>query len=224
MLSIMEQLLAERLARELKIDVTQVVREYWEVVLLDRLFDFPLSRDLVFKGGTALRLAYGSPRFSEDLDFSLLKDDLGASFKELARELIDPFPVADITDLASKRWTYLCEIRVTETYLAQPFRIKLEVSRRPIPGYRSELRLISSPTTPLQALSRVATLEQLYQDKQDCISSRAAPKDIFDVWFISQKLGLQYKAPETKVTPTELKRELPKYLPSGYQKVIEELL
>ena len=220
----MEQLLAERLARELKIDVTQVVREYWEVVLLNRLFDFPTSRDLIFKGGTALRLAYGSPRFSEDLDFSLRKDDLGASFKVLSDELIDPFPVLDITDLASKRWTYLCEIRVTEPYLAQPFRVKLEVSRRPVPGYKSELRLISSPTTPLQALSRVATLEQLYQDKQDCISSRVAPKDIFDFWFISQKLGLQYKTPETQITAAELKRELPKYLPSGYQKVVEELL
>jgi predicted nucleotidyltransferase component of viral defense system len=220
----MEQLLAERLARELKIDVTQVVREYWEVVLLNRLFDFPTSRDLVLKGGTALRLAYGSPRFSEDLDFSLLKDDLGASFKVLSGEMVEPFPVADITDLASKRWTYLCEIRLTETYLAQPFRIKLEVSRRPVPGYKSELRLISSPTTPLQALSRVATLEQLYQDKQDCIRSRVAPKDIFDFWFISQKLGLRYETPETQITPAELKRELPKYLPSGYQKVVEELL
>jgi len=32
-----------------------------------------MSQKLVFKGGTALRLAYGSPRFSDDLDFSELK-------------------------------------------------------------------------------------------------------------------------------------------------------
>jgi len=220
----MEQLLAERLALELKIDVTQVVREYWEVVLLNRLFESPGDKDLVFKGGTALRLAYGSPRFSEDLDFSLIEDNMGRVFKEMAGGLIKPFAPADITDLATKRWTYLCEIRITEGYLAQPFRVKLEVSRRPAPGYKNELRLITSPTTPIQALGNVATLEQLYQDKQDCIMDRAAPKDVFDLWFISQKMGIPYKPPDTKIAPRELKRELAKYLPSEYHKVIGELL
>lgn len=220
----MEQLLAERLALELKIDVTQVVREYWEVVLLNRLFESPGNKNLVFKGGTALRLAYGSPRFSEDLDFSLLEDDMGEVFEEMVTGLIKPFAAADITDTAAKRWTYLCEIRITEGYLAQPLRVKLEVSRRPAPRYKSELRLITSPTTPIQALGRLATLEQLFQDKQDCIVDRVAPKDIFDLWFISQKMGIPYKPPATKITPRELKRELAKYLPSDYQRVIGELL
>jgi predicted nucleotidyltransferase component of viral defense system len=220
----MEQLLAERLALELKIDVTQVVREYWEVVLLNRLFESPGGKNLVFKGGTALRLAYGSPRFSEDLDFSLRKDDTAEVFKDMVAVLVKPFDAADITDLAAKRWTYLCEIRITEGYLAQPFRVKLEVSRRPAPRYESELRLITSPTTPIQALGRVATLKQLFQDKQDCIVDRAAPKDIFDLWFISQKMGIPYEPPDTRITSRELKRELAKYLPSDYQRVIGELL
>lgn len=220
----MEQLFAERQAREQKIDVTQVVREYWEVTLLHRLLEHPGSRLLVFKGGTALRLAYGSPRFSEDLDFSLLNDELGESFKDMALELTAPFPAADVTDLASKRWTHHCEIRISETYLAQPFRIKLEISRRPVPGYQTELRLITSPSTPLQVLCRVATLEQLYRDKQACLSSRAAPKDIFDIWFISQKLGLEYRPPATQVSAARLKRELSKYFPSSYRNVIEGLL
>ena len=216
--------MAERLALELKIDVTQVVREYWEVIFLSRLFESPASRDLLFKGGTALRLAYGSPRFSEDLDFSMVEDNLGGVFKEMASGLVKQFAIADITDLAAKRWTYLCEIRITEEYLAQPFRVKLEISRRPAPGYMNELRLITSPSTPVQALCKVATLEQLFQDKQDCITGREAPKDIFDLWFISQKLGIQYKPHDTKIAPKELKRELAKYLPSEYQRVIEELL
>ncbi len=220
----MEQILAERLARELKIDVTQVAREYWEVILLNRLFETPGSGDLVFKGGTALRLAYGSPRFSEDLDFSLLEDLLGETFNKLASELVKPIAIADITDLAAKRWTYLCEIRFTEDYLPQPFRIKLEISRREAEGYRNELRLITSPTTPVQALCRVATLEQMLEDKQACIKDRAAPKDIFDLWFISQKMGIQYRPPDTEITQKELRRELAKYLPSSYQAAIEELL
>ena len=53
----MEQTLAERLAEELKIDVTQVVREYWEVLFLKSLLESYHGKNLVFKGGTALRLA-----------------------------------------------------------------------------------------------------------------------------------------------------------------------
>jgi len=220
----MEQLLAERVARELKIDVTQVAREYWEVIFLNRLFESPDTGGLVFKGGTALRLAYGSPRFSEDLDFSLLEDSLGGVFKKMAAGLVRPFQEAEITDIAAKRWTYLCEVRITEGYLAQPFRVKLEVSRRAAAGYRNEMRLITSPTTPVQALCRVGTLEQLLQDKQDCIRTRVAPKDVFDIWFISQKMGIKYEPPDVKISPKELRRELSKYLPAGYQEVIEGLL
>ncbi len=61
----MEQALAEQKSSQLKIDKTQVVREYWELIVLKGLFESPIGRFLIFKGGTALRLTYGSPRFSE---------------------------------------------------------------------------------------------------------------------------------------------------------------
>ena len=224
MLIIMEQLLANRLASELKIDITQVVREYWEILFLDGLFGTSAGNDLIFKGGTALRLAYGSPRFSEDLDFDLREDSLTERFEEIAEGLVRPFTEAEITDLARKRWTYLCEIKVSEVYLAQPFRIKIEVSRRTPAGYNSGLRLITSPTTPLQVLGNIAKLEQLYRDKQACLEGRAAPKDLFDLWFICQKLKIPYRPPGTSLSKKELVRDLRKYLPSNYGKVIEELL
>ena len=59
MLINMERQIAENQAKNLKIDVTQVVREFWETVILKGLFDFPEGKLLVFKGGTALRLVYG---------------------------------------------------------------------------------------------------------------------------------------------------------------------
>ena len=37
----MEQLLAEQKANQLKIDTTQVVREYWELIILKGLFESP---------------------------------------------------------------------------------------------------------------------------------------------------------------------------------------
>ena len=78
----MDKTLAARLSGEMKIDIEQIVREWWEVVLLRDIFSSPVGDKLFFKGGTALRLAYGSARFSDDLDFSLIKPFSFKSFKE----------------------------------------------------------------------------------------------------------------------------------------------
>lgn len=48
-----------------------IVREYFQHLFLSQLYRLEKSGNLLFKGGTALRIIYGSPRFSEDLDFSL---------------------------------------------------------------------------------------------------------------------------------------------------------
>lgn len=50
----MEQVQAQRLAAELGVHVTQVAREYWEVVILDALLATEHGKHLVFRGGTAL--------------------------------------------------------------------------------------------------------------------------------------------------------------------------
>jgi predicted nucleotidyltransferase component of viral defense system len=51
--------------------VRHVVREYVQHYILYLLFRTRHYRELAFTGGTALRVLFGLPRFSEDLDFSL---------------------------------------------------------------------------------------------------------------------------------------------------------
>jgi predicted nucleotidyltransferase component of viral defense system len=48
-----------------------IIREYIQHLFLTELYQLSGSEKLLFKGGTALRIVYHSPRFSEDLDFSL---------------------------------------------------------------------------------------------------------------------------------------------------------
>ncbi|MBI4377664.1 MAG: nucleotidyl transferase AbiEii/AbiGii toxin family protein [Nitrospinae bacterium] len=219
----MEREIAGGLSRKLGIDITQVVREFWETALLKGLFDAAEGRFLIFKGGTALRLVYGSPRFSEDLDFSLTSDKLKGKFKPLVKGIVSPYPEIEITDLEEKYYTYLCEIKVTEAYLPLPFRIKIEVSKRRERGYKSELSLISSQVSTIQCLGRVSTLEQLYKDKLACISGRAKPKDVFDLWYIGQKLKRPYIPKGISIPKKELVRDLRKYLPKDFWPVIDNL-
>ena len=220
----MELSLAQQKAAELQIDRTQVVREYWELVILKGLFDSPFGRDLIFKGGTALRLAYDSPRFSEDLDFSLLRDSLQRKFSNLVGKIIAPFPELSLTDLEEKYYTYLGEIKVTESYLPFPFRIKIEISKRKIRGYKWNLKLLNSPVTTVQALAQVATLEQIYQDKLSCLKGRAKAKDLFDLWYIAQKLKIPYSPGKVDFRKGDLVRELRKYLPKNLWPAIEGLI
>jgi len=218
----MEQSIAEQKARELKIDKTQVVREYWELIVLKGLYDSPFGRYLIFKGGTALRLIYGSPRFSEDLDFSLTKNTLKKKFTSLIKKIISPFSELSITDLGEKYYTYLAEIKVTQNYLPFPFRIKIEISKREIRGYQWELKLLSSPATVIQVMAQVATLEQIYNDKLACLKGRTKPRDLFDLWYISEKLKIPY-TPKKISSKKELVRDLRKYLPSDFWPAIEGL-
>jgi predicted nucleotidyltransferase component of viral defense system len=219
----MELLIAEQKARELKIDKTQVVREYWELIILKGLFESPFGRYLIFKGGTALRLTYGSPRFSEDLDFSLTKNALKGKFSSLIKKTIAPFPELSLTDLEEKYYTYLVEMKVTQNYLPFPFRIKIEISKRETKGYQWELKLLGSPATVIQVMGQVATLEQIYRDKSACLEGRAKPKDLFDLWYVSGKLKIPYSSKKMSIQKQDFIRDLRKYLPKDFWPAIERL-
>lgn len=57
--------------------------EYLQYEILDSLFKQPGSEYLSFMGGTAIRIVYGSGRFSEDLDF----DNFGLSYEAFEKIL-----------------------------------------------------------------------------------------------------------------------------------------
>lgn len=58
-----------------------VLREYLQYKILDIIFKSDISNKLSFLGGTAIKICYGSQRFSEDLDF----DNFGLNETEFKR-------------------------------------------------------------------------------------------------------------------------------------------
>ena len=221
----MDQNLVESLAERLKIAVEQVVREEFELSLLKSLFESGIGKALVFKGGTALRLAFGSPRFSDDLDFSASSAVPEAAFRTAARAALKGLPEATLVDALAKRFTLFALYRFDVPYIARPFSIKVEVSSREESRRQageSELRLLSSEITNLTVLARVATLERALEDKKAAFAARRQPRDLYDLWFISQKLGLPFKADLAGFDPRIVRRELRKYLPRTHWSVIDQ--
>jgi len=217
----MKKQFAEELAKSLKISVNQVVREYWEMVILREISQSRLADFLIFAGGTALRLAYNSPRFSDDLDFYLKKRLPFSVFRSAVSVIAKKYNL-EITDLYSKYFTFLAEFKIKEDYLIQPFRIKIEV-RGKIFKKDTELRLLNSATGNFQVLITVLTLPKIQELKINALKQRKEPRDLFDLWFIAQQLKIPFKKPAVKIDKKTLKQNLSKYLPFDFQKVIDNL-
>ena len=130
-----------------------VEKELLHVEILRAMHEAGLLRNLVFKGGTCLRLCYGADRFSEDLDFGggeAFKPALLADIEEVLRSRIaESYGLeVDVRHHERKpgrtvdRWTARIVIFRPEgtrsTANLQVQRIKLEVDNEPLdPGFHT---------------------------------------------------------------------------------------
>jgi predicted nucleotidyltransferase component of viral defense system len=221
----MDKDLADRLSEYLKIDVEQILREWWEMILLRDLFASPMGGNLVFKGGTALRLAYGSPRFSEDLDFSTIKRVSFKIFKDTIVLIEKKYPELGIRDVADKFYTYIAQYRIKEPWRSRALSVKIEVSKREIGKKQKvyDLMNLKSEVSNVEALGNVMKIENVYKEKKQALKTRNAPRDLFDFWYLSNRLREPYNPPKNKFEKQILVMNLRKYLPKNYWKAIDAL-
>jgi predicted nucleotidyltransferase component of viral defense system len=221
----MNKQLADNLQKSLNISQEQIVREEYEMIILKQLFESELGSFFVFKGGTALRLAYGSPRFSEDLDFSVLEDFPKSQLDRIIRGIASQNDAMEIIDLTQKYFTYFGLFRIKENFMNQAFSIKFEASIRPISLKKDtdyKLLALSSKVTSLTVLSQVESLEQIEKEKKTIDPLRV--RDVFDLWFIGQKLGNPASMDFNQWKTEEIRRDLFKFLPEKDKRLIEEWL
>jgi predicted nucleotidyltransferase component of viral defense system len=220
----MDRAAAEFVSRKLGIAVEQIVREELEISVLKTFLESRIGNSLVFKGGSALRLAYGSPRFSDDLDFSALAPLEEKVFQKVSSAVAKSLPEAVLTEALAKYHTLFALFQFRIPYVGRPFSMKVEISTRPESwkqGRDYDLKLLSSEVTNMTALAQVATLERLAGDKRKALEARRQPRDLYDLWFISQKLGQKFEPDAAGFDPALLKRELRKYLPRSHWRLID---
>lgn len=164
-----------------------------------------------FYGGTALRILYGLPRFSEDLDFSLLAPDKSFDMTKYERELIKElgafgFEVEVVKKNKSKEstiesafikantMTHLLMIRSNfKTYRDATLNIKLEIDKDPPAGFSTEAIPVF---WPIAYSVKTFTLENLFAGKLHaclCRSERINIKgrDWHDfLWYITRDVPL----------------------------------
>lgn len=219
----LNQYLIAKLAKELKIAPLNIIREYYEIEVLFSLSKTKLVENIIFYGGTALRLAYQSFRFSEDLDFLLIKDlkENQKNLKKALNDVVQENPGIRLEEIREKHWTLFGLLHITNELLKHPIRIKIEMSKKKN-GVKSENLLLSSPVSDREVIFPVASIESMYQLKDAAIKGRNTPRDWFDFWYLSQKLHrdkmMKKKLPFSK---QEFGRELKRWLPIDKWKIIE---
>ena len=95
----------ENLSLYFGIDQITIFREYLQLIFLNYLYQEKKSEKIYFKGGTCLHLLYGSPRFSEDLDFStdLTKKEIKLLIKKIVEKIQKEIPGISLIFIHSGR-------------------------------------------------------------------------------------------------------------------------
>lgn len=146
----------------------------------------------VFKGGTSLRIAYGSPRYSEDLDFDAGEAEAAyARLEEVARRLGDYGVLATVDRRASAEGL-AARIRFAGPLFDGTDRsrgsVRVEVSVR---GEFVEAEEVFVPRTPYpdvpQLVLRCLTLDHLLAEKVRALLVRGKPRDLYDVHYLLQR-------------------------------------
>jgi len=210
-----------------------VIREYFQQLFLSRLYQEKGSDGLLFKGGTALRIIWQSPRFSEDLDFTGVNITIKVieALLEVALAKIEMEGIS--TEIVESKRTsggYLAIFLFKASeYKSQT---QVEVSLRSGKKGMGTAILIQSdlviPYTLVHLQENLLVAEKI----QACLA-RGKARDFYDLYFILRRrmafkeVFIQNKQLKTKILKVvksgklDFKRELKAFLPVSQHMIIK---
>jgi predicted nucleotidyltransferase component of viral defense system len=186
-----------------------IVKEILHRDILWAISQSPLSKSLVFQGGTALRLCYGNNRYSEDLDFvhnlAFTADDfeqfkvlltksvserygLSMTFKEPRIAVDEP---TNTSGVDVRRWVAQVTIDDPKPEVKKSHRIHIEIVD--IPAYDVRPRQVVNPYEALLGsppiLIQVSSEKEILADKIIAVMGRPYLKarDLWDIKFLSDR-------------------------------------
>lgn len=205
-------------------DYENALKEIMQEIALLGLWRAKFYEHALFYGGTALRILYGLPRFSEDLDFSLLRPDAQfnlAVYHKAIREELEAFGFEvevqekiKTADSAIESAFIKAETKVHLLKIKSPaaitshlpeeklLKIKIEVDTRPPGDHGIEVLDLMRPV-PFQV--KTMPLPDLFAGKLHAVLARAwgnrvKGRDFYDyLWYLGRKTPLHLKHLEARL-------------------------
>lgn len=209
--------------------VKNIVREYLQHLFLSHFYQLKKSEFFFFKGGTALRLVFRSPRFSEDIDFTASRNS--GLFEDLFQDTLlameqEGLKIA-VQESKSTTGGHLAIIEAT--IHKQKIEIKIEASQRKTKSITGEKAAVSSDIVPSYTV-QILDRQTLIFEKISALLTRRKIRDFFDLYYILRaQMGTKSIAKEKEKiiqvikTTKEDFRELKQFLPKTFWPIIKDL-
>ena len=183
------------------------VYEVSQQIVLAGLADGGFFDKAAFYGGTCLRIFHGLNRFSEDMDFTLLKEDNSFYFEHYFQPIIDQFAlVGRKVEIKKKEKKSFGKVESaflkdnTDVYdlsfqTEKSIRVKIEVDTIPPLKFTTEQRLLLQPKS---FMTRCVTLPDLFAGKMHALAfrvwkNRIKGRDWYDFeWYVRNGIPLDW--------------------------------
>ena len=230
-------------------DYIRALREILQEVALLGLWRSKFFDKAAFYGGTSLRLLYGLDRFSEDLDFSLLKPngrfDLKNYLQALAREVTSFGFEVEIEKkektaetqvqsafLKADTARHLLVIEAAEPILrqiprGQMLKIRLEIDTDPPEGFLTETKFL---LLPIPFGVRTYVLPDLFAGKMHAVlcrrwKNRVKGRDWYDlVWYAANHPELHLAHLEARMIQSGHLTPGQQLSPEGFQSRVNDAI
>ena len=181
--------------------------EVSQQIVLAGLADGGFFDKAAFYGGTCLRIFHGLNRFSEDMDFTLLKEDNSFYFEHYFQPIIDQFAlVGRKVEINKKEKKIFGKVESaflkdnTDVYdlsfqTEKSIRVKIEVDTIPPLKFTTEQRLLLQPKS---FMTRCVTLPDLFAGKMHALAfrvwkNRIKGRDWYDFeWYVRNGIPLDW--------------------------------
>ena len=195
-------------------EILSALREIMQEITLAGLSRTDFFEKVALYGGTALRIFYGLDRYSEDLDFSLLKPDSNFSIEPYFKAILDEFKSLGLTvSIKEKKKTKQTAIdsaflkaetiwqeivlvdiiKETGVRSNKTLKIKIEVDRQPPLNFRTEEKLL---LRPFSFYVKCFTKSNLFAGKMHALlfrkwQNRVKGRDWYDLeWYVKKGIPL----------------------------------
>lgn len=189
-------------------DRKNALYEFMQQVVLSGLYRGGFFKEAAFYGGTCLRIFHGLRRYSEDMDFSLLKKNSEFTLETYFPAIIEEARLLGRTVTITKKDKRNFE-KVESAFLKdntdvynltfqteKTLKIKIEVDTNPPLEFTTEQKLLMQP---FSFTTRCFTLPDLYAGKMHALTFRAwknriKGRDWYDFeWYVRNRVPLDFE-------------------------------
>ena len=193
----------QRKANREKVRDTQIEKDYILTWILSGIaVNEVLAKALVFKGGTVLKKFYFEDyRYSEDLDFTLIDDDLTNEaiqdafeevFQYVREEANIPLAMEDFGIHETGNINFYISYIGPLGGIGANKRVKVDISRTEKLCFGVENRSIFEAYSDQEECAiQCYSLNEVMTEKMRSLLSRTQPRDYYDLWYLSEIEGME---------------------------------